>query len=434
MTGQGRAATDGRATCLSADTFRRTVLYIPGFDPFPPRRYRELYRREAARQALISGYDIHMQGRTGTGGCGWTVAARIPEPDLPSRCPEGAARTEVTVLAWADIVRGSMHHGILATYGQLLRTAWIYLATGTLWRLMRLRRGPILAALYPFAMLLAQAALSLGLGFLGFWLLRGWLGAGGAAGLGALIAWTVLAGFRRIDGRLYAYYLMHDYAFAAGGMGAYPPQIESFITDAGDRIAAALSGPVDEVLVVGHSAGAHLAISALAGLVRDGRLVAARPAVGLLTLGQAVPMLSFLPRAHRLRADLHDLAAEDRVFWVDVTAPADGCCFALCDPVAVSGVAPCNAQGPLVLSAAFSQTLSPERWQALRRRYWKLHFQYLCAFDRPGHYDYFRVTAGAVPLARRYRGRAASPGRIATPLSRYRHRAVVGETPRDAAR
>ena len=31
--------------------FRRKVFYIPGYDPFPPRRYRELYRSEGAAQA-----------------------------------------------------------------------------------------------------------------------------------------------------------------------------------------------------------------------------------------------------------------------------------------------------------------------------------------------------------------------------------------------
>ena len=36
--------------------FRRRVFYIPGYDPFHPRRYRELYRSEGAQQAGISGY------------------------------------------------------------------------------------------------------------------------------------------------------------------------------------------------------------------------------------------------------------------------------------------------------------------------------------------------------------------------------------------
>ncbi len=40
------------------DVRRRRVFYIPGYDPFHPRRYRELYRKEAAAQAAVSGYTI----------------------------------------------------------------------------------------------------------------------------------------------------------------------------------------------------------------------------------------------------------------------------------------------------------------------------------------------------------------------------------------
>ena len=63
---------------------------------------------------------------------------------------------------------------------------------------------------------------------------------------------------------------------------------------------------------------------------------------------------------------------------------------------------------------------SPARWQELRWRFFRLHFQYLCAFDRPGDYDYFRITAGAMTLAERYAGRPASKSRIETATSGYR--------------
>ena len=86
----------------------------------------------------------------------------------------------------------------------------------------------------------------------------------------------------------------------------------------------------------------------------------------------------------------------------------------------MSGVAPPDRRGPLVISAAFTQTLSPERWKELRWRFFRLHFQYLCAFDRPGDYDYFRITAGPQPLAVRFAGRAPSASRIETPVSGYR--------------
>ena len=170
--------------------------------------------------------------------------------------------------------------------------------------------------------------------------------------------------------------------------------------------------------MVGHSSGAHLAVSILADMIRTD-LPKQRPELGFLSLGHVVPMVSFLPKADRLRADLHYLAARDELTWVDVTAPGDGCAFALCDPVAVTGVAPAGKRWPLVVSAAFTQTLSPHRWRALRWRFFRLHFQYLCAFDRPGDYDYFRITAGAQTLAARYAGRKPSASRIETPRSGY---------------
>jgi hypothetical protein len=72
------------------------------------------------------------------------------------------------------------------------------------------------------------------------------------------------------------------------------------------------------------------------------------------------------------------------------------------------------------MSAAFTQTLSTARWAELRWRFFRLHFQYLCAFDRPGDYDYFRITAGPLTLWQRYAGRPASKSRIETPSSGYR--------------
>ena len=44
---------------------RRRVFYIPGYDPFHPRRYRELYRKEGAAQAAISGYALTLEPRQG---------------------------------------------------------------------------------------------------------------------------------------------------------------------------------------------------------------------------------------------------------------------------------------------------------------------------------------------------------------------------------
>lgn len=389
--------------------FRRRVFYIPGYDPIHPRRYRELYRKESKEQAAICGYSIDLKPKKTKGPYGWHVTGAMDG---------SVTETDVEVLVWADLVKTSMQQGILATYLQLARTAWIYIGSGALFRLAGLRKGPMIAALYPIVFLLLQLMLAI---------LAGW-GAAMLIGLlhpalgllaGVALAIVILQMFKRWDNKVFAYYLMHDYAYSAQAKGANPPQLEARMAEFGRSIRDALTGGFDEVLVVGHSSGAHLSVSILSDLLRAG-LPGAASKLSFLSLGQVVPMVSFLPKAQRLRADLRFLSAQ-AVTWVDVTAPGDGCAFALCDPVAVTGVAAADKRWPLVISAAFTQTLSPKRWKALRWRFFRLHFQYLCAFDRPGDYDYFRITAGPITLAQRFAGRSASKSRIERPASGYRN-------------
>jgi hypothetical protein len=411
----------------SQEVRTRRVLYIPGFDPVPARKYRERYRRGGEDQAAISGYSLTMGPQRTSGYYGWSVETEI-----------GGDRTEadIEVLVWADIVKDSMGHGIAATYWQLLRTAWAYIGSGVLFRLMRLRKGPVIAALYPVVLLLAQLAVALtcgGVVALAAMALSGWIvgpadfgfspyffgRAAVALLLVPLTAWAVLRWFKRRDPWL-GWYLMHDYAFSASHGGAYPPAQEARMRDFADRIAGALTEDVDEVLVVGHSSGAYMAVSLLADVIRAGRVPDEGPKLALLTLGHVVPMVSFLPKAGRLRADLAFLSMREEITWLDVTAPGDGCSFALCDPVAVTGVAPEGQRWPLVISAAFTQTLSPDRQKALKWQLFELHFQYLNAFDRPGDYDYFQITGGPLTLATRYVDRAPSPGKITKPVNRHR--------------
>ncbi|MFD0979911.1 hypothetical protein [Tropicimonas aquimaris] len=392
---------------------RRRVIYVPGYDPFHARRYRELYRKEAQAQAEISGYEIAIAGRGGDP-YGWSVWARIEGTEVES---------EISVLGWSDIVKASMDRGLVQTYLQALRTLRIYVRSGALGGVLRLRKGPAIAAIYPLVVLILQLLVALVFAAAVGWAIAR-VAPGGLGLAGLAVVPPVLTWFARHDNLVLARYLMHNYAFSAKFGGANPPELETRMAEFADVVEAACRSDVDEVLVVGHSSGAHLAVSILADLIRQGRVAATRPALSLLTLGEVIPMVSFLPTADRLRADLHFLSASEALVWVDVTAPGDGCAFALCDPAAVSGVAPDGQRWPLILSAAFSQTLSPERWRALRWRFFRLHFQYLCAFDQPGDYDYFRITAGPQTLGARFAHRTPSAGAIRRPVSRQRSMAA----------
>src|SRR6056297_754801 len=156
---------------------KRRVFYIPGYDPIHPRRYRELYRKEGADQARISGYDITLSpkkaDKNGKGRYGWNVEGQIDGE---------TTETAFDVLVWSDIVRDSMEKGILGTYAQLIRTAWAYIASGALFRLMRLRKGPVIAALYPVGFLIVQLLIALLLAY------------GVGRGLALLHPWAAWAG------------------------------------------------------------------------------------------------------------------------------------------------------------------------------------------------------------------------------------------------
>lgn len=273
---------------------RRHVFYVPGYDPMPPRRYRELYRVEGTKQAEISNYDLSITGATGQAEkYHWNVSTRVEDAET---------ETKIEFLLWNDIVFDSMQNSIPVTYWLLLRTLWLYFSSGALSALRRLRRAPILAAMYPVVVLLGQILFSFMLGKIVAGVMSGWLG----WVLGAGLFFSMLILFRKWDKHFFAYYLLHDFAFWAQDAGAMPEVLSCRVDRFSERICEALDSDVDEVLIVGHSSGAHLAVVLVAEVLR--RRPEA-PKLALMTLGQAIPVISFLPGAWDLRRDLQQVSS-----------------------------------------------------------------------------------------------------------------------------
>jgi hypothetical protein len=180
-----RVASDRHQAGREAGVFRRHVLYIPGYDPVPAAPLPRALPHGGGGAGAISGYRLAIQPRAGET-YGWRVAAEM----------EGrAVEAEVEVLVWSDLVKGSMGRGIAGTYGSWRGRPGFIWVSGALIRLIRLRKGPMIAALYPAVALVAQAlaaVLVAGL-VLGWWRwlalgALGWLLAlggrlGGAGGL-----------------------------------------------------------------------------------------------------------------------------------------------------------------------------------------------------------------------------------------------------------
>ena len=394
----------------------RIVLVVPrhgGPDASALRDAIETRPEEAASSARAAA----PPAITAIDGARWTVRAG----------PKGAdCEALVEVLAWDDLADAAMptaiRHGLRAT----ARTVWTYLSTGALVRLWHLRRGAVMAAgsrLLPFA---AEVVLALGVGLVSGRLLAGglapllssvdlpnWPGVLVASFAGASAAFLVLRNLRRNDGRIGAYAPMRGLAYLSSGRGAYPPALEERIVSFSERIGWALRQRVREVVVVGQGDGAALAVSALVEAVQWGELPDGAPAVSILTLGQSIPLIGFLPEAGRLRADLRDLSLRRDICWLDVSDPADLHAFALCDPVAVCGVAQDDRKGPLVLASSCGRFRGRDALSVWRQNGLRLRDRYLEPMGDEGRdYDWMRVILGRLPMRKFLGGRPPASGRI----------------------
>jgi len=175
------------------------------------------------------------------------------------------------------------------------------------------------------------------------------------------------------------------------------------VVDVGARrlVAVAQLNDADELVVVGHSAGGVIASAVIA------RALEFDPALGrrgmrlvLLTLGSVMPAVALHPAARRMREIVRRLAVEPTLAWIDCQSRKDVMTFLNFDPVDGVGVhvgaKRCN---PLTWQVRFKDMLSLKDYRRLRWKFFRVHFQYIMAGDRPSPYDYILLIGGPVAIA-----------------------------------
>ncbi|ESR24749.1 putative integral membrane protein [Lutibaculum baratangense AMV1] len=326
-----------------------------------------------------------------------------------ARTEEWQVETTYEFCPWEDLVREDLRAPVRRQVSRAVRTFWLYLSSGAMRRFFEARWQFGAFVLYPFAMAILFVAVA--------------LAAGGAAGVGlaslgfpwhvvGLAVLTVSALtcnqlFRRLSRPLYVGYLAVDFAEAAEYAAGRRPDWEERLDRLAQRIAqVSLEDGVDEILVVGHSSGAFLAADAVDRAMRlEPKLGRIGPRLSLLTLGSVMPLVSYLPEADWFREALLRLSTSDRLTWLEYQARKDVMSVHRCDPVASSGVRVPDGErtNPTVVSIQLRSILKPSTYKALSGRFFKLHFLYLAAAEKPCHFDYHMLTLGPVPLALRAR-------------------------------
>jgi len=378
----------------------RHVFFLPGFDPRRPSHYHALYATHAVRQSRVNGMRIE------TGKAQWCDQDHALAWTVESQDGELRVKTTMELLRWDDLVRRHWARSVGKALLQGVHCAAHYVRSGALIRLLSISVAPVLVAASPLiagalALILvlacaataAFAASSLGA--------PAWMCALAALGTSAMLLGLTLRPLSRLSlmwfARLGHFMLRH----ARGDV----PQLDERLRRFGDRIRERVEdSEIDEVLVIGHSVGSILAVSALAHALRHSDVDDdARARIGLLTLGNCLPIVSALPCARAFSDDVAKVTKSD-VWWVDVTSPADWAAFATSgarqgqqDRAASSA-----QQAPHSVSPRFHTLFESESYRGLKRRRWAIHLQYLLSTDVAGAYDYYSITAGSVPLRQRF--------------------------------
>jgi hypothetical protein len=372
---------------------RRLVCYLSGFDPQGPSHYHQLFATESVKQAALAGYQITTGRRRKTG-------EHMASWDVSSQIDGQRVETRYDFLRWDDIVRQHWPRGRLRLLERTVFASTRMWANGVMWRALKTSWPMALAIILPGVALLVGALLLLVLAAAaGALFFQGHLLAGGLVlifGGPTLIGALALA-----ETRTQMAWLMRSLAcLVLQGRGQLST-LESRLDVFGAHVAEQLiEANFDEVLVVGHSSGAMLAMSVVQRALEavGPSLSPESPQVSLLTLGHCAPLLSYQPEAHAFRQELARLAAQNRLNWVDFGSPVDGCCFALRDPTATMGHARHRPDHPKILNPLFVELFSADRYRAIKRDKFRCHFQYLMAGEILGAYDFFRIVAGPLFL------------------------------------
>ncbi|MCP5083139.1 MAG: hypothetical protein GY948_15740 [Alphaproteobacteria bacterium] len=388
---------------------RRKVFYISGFDPKGPAYYHALYSEEAQKQSRLNGMSIDVgdarrRNRLSTS---WRIQSSI------NRLP---TETNYEVLRWDDIMRSRMRRSGPAFYWDTLRTYWLYIHSGALRRILQTSYPAFLAGLYPIVFLAGFFGLAAFAALAGFasapesirfadtvWTVPPLVTAALSVGLFV----CVLSLSRKLENKVPFYWPLHVYSFTADHMRGRMPEMDARIQRMSQEILDYITqSEDDEILIASHSNGTVVAVLAIAAVLHaDPNIAKHGPQISFLTLGHSIPLCSFLPQAKALRRALTDLGGDNGITWVDITAPRDAACFALTDPLKVSGLSTeySGEHKPKLLSVPLSELFSPQTFRkTLLRRWLRIHFQYLMAYERPTPFDYFLITAGPLTLAKRF--------------------------------
>jgi hypothetical protein len=378
----------------------RHIVYVQGYDPRGLAQYYRMFRTELRKFGRLYQLTTTVsRPKTATDGesASWSIE---------TKASDWQTRTSYDFLRFEDLIQRDLAAPILGT---VLRAIWIYwrlVFRGTIARFWKANWRFATFITYPHLMLLVEALGSFGVAYA---IARG-LGALGVPGVlgmaAAVIVFVALLGtvLKYTENATYLLYLLSDTIWTWQFSHRQRPEWDQRI----DRFAEYLTklareSDAEEIVVVGHSSGSFLGAEIVARALKlDPALGRHGPRIVLLTLGGNFPIVGFHAASQDFRDHLRLLAVERSIDWIDCQSRKDVMNFYPFDPIAGHGIeVGALRRNPTIVPVRFREIIKPEHYNVFRWKFFRVHFQFVMANERPHSYDFFMIVCGPVPLSDR---------------------------------
>ena len=378
----------------------RHIIYVQGYDPRGLAQYYRMFRTELRKfgrlyrlTATISRPQSTPDGETAS----WTIE---------TKASEWQTRTSYDFLRFEDLIQRDLAAPIWSTVFQAVLIYWRLVFSGTIARFWKAHWRFATFITYPHFLLLIEAMLALGLAFA----FEKGLEAIGIPKLLAIAAAatafvTVLgSALKYTENATYLLYLLSDtiwtWQFSHRQRLDWDQRIDRF---AQYIVKVACSSQAEEIVVVGHSSGSFLGTEILARALKlDPDLARHGPRVVLLTIGGNFPIVGFHAVSEDFRDHLRLLAIEPSIDWIDCQSRKDVMNFYPFDPIGGHGIDVGSARrNPTIVPVRFREIIRLEHYDLFRWKFFRVHFQFVMANERPHAYDFFMIVCGPIGLRQR---------------------------------
>jgi hypothetical protein len=361
---------------------KRLVFHVGGYDPIAPqsgahrrfvreiRRFELTWSAKALVDALHDGVD-ETKWQVITSGPNWHV------------------ETDFHLVRWDDVIEEFSRRRIWQRIPQGLIAFLDFVTAGALWGYLRTNWYYAIFFLYPFVMFGVLIATTY---FVGVHALHANETISAVITIYSVLAALVLGSWRW----LHLGSLFDDWIFSRAYVRQRNPIIEQRLHRIAQEIVSAARGSdVDELLVVGHSLGAVIAVDLLdRALKLDPSLGKSGIPVTFLSIGSSILKIGLHRGAERFRAAVEHVAQAPGIFWGDYQARIDIMNFYNTNPMAEMLLS--AEHEPVVRLVEFSRMLQRDMYRRIRLRSYRLHCQFISGNDKRASYDYFMLVCGPV--------------------------------------